>query len=91
VGDDVRQPGDEVPEAETWPNLRAFLDHGHVRWVDKVAEKPEPEKDFPEQRDPALVQHSKGSTKARVGALQRSRPAEGEGDESGAEDNAPTE
>jgi hypothetical protein len=34
VGDSYRQPGDPIPEAATWPNLRAYLEEGHVEAVD---------------------------------------------------------
>jgi hypothetical protein len=33
VGDGWREVGDEVPEAETWPNRQAYLNEGHIEEV----------------------------------------------------------
>lgn len=42
VGDETRQYGDEVPEAESWPNLEAYLNHGWIRRVDALPAKATP-------------------------------------------------
>ena len=30
VGDDIRQPGDLIPEANEWSRLSAYLQHGEI-------------------------------------------------------------
>lgn len=29
----VRQPGDPIPEADTWPDVGSYISQGHVQWV----------------------------------------------------------
>jgi hypothetical protein len=36
VGDSVRQPGDLVPEAAAWPNLRRYIDLGWIEFAPVV-------------------------------------------------------
>jgi len=36
------EPGDEVPEAATWPNRWCYEDMGYIKLVQRLAEIPEP-------------------------------------------------
>jgi len=36
------EPGDEVPEADTWPNRWCYEDMGYIKLVQRLAEIPEP-------------------------------------------------
>ncbi len=42
VGDEIRQYGDPIPEAEEWPNRQAFINTGQIEWVeDEPAAEPD--------------------------------------------------
>ena len=42
VDGSVREPGDEVPEAAGWRNLRAYLSAGHVERQERADAPPVP-------------------------------------------------
>ncbi len=89
VGDEVFEAGEVLPEgeAESWPNLRAYLDHGWLRWAEAVVTKSvqaedetdEGADDETDEDDPsAPIIEAKGQppvarsgAQGRVGARQR--------------------
>ena len=68
VGESVRQVNEPVPEAEDWPHLQAYINHGHIRWVDRLPEQPKPVVPTPTARRAGLP---KPAPTARRGARQR--------------------
>lgn len=73
VGDGTRQPGEEVPEAAEWKNIRLFIGKGWIAAVpDEVRQPPPP----PPTRRVGSRRDRTGSTETKAG---EGEPPTGEG------------
>lgn len=78
IGDGTRQPGEEVPEAAEWKNLRLFIGKGWIAAVpDEVRQPPPP----PPTRRVGRRRDQTGSTGTQTGEGEgASQTGEGSGE-----------
>lgn len=61
VNGEIRMPGDEVPEAETWRNIRPWIDAGHISLVPREMVPNPAKKSVPPSQDrPAVAAQPDG-------------------------------